>query len=205
MANASRPRYSGILIKPMTKHAAVAEGECECEIAHALLGLTTVSTPAEAEARNIRQRAHRVSALYRHYGIPEHSDSGVHRLLLAVAGAHIPGFSFLEGHERGRGAPGKWKGAGGGGDRSRNLFADVRSLTTRGMSAKSACKVIAKKSCYRERYGNETGANLLRRYQEAAKDPNLVPRLSGPPITLEDCDEAALIEGYALRADNLAP
>jgi len=139
------------------------------------------------------QVAIRMGALTEHFGIKKNDPNALSVLLLRLAQEHVPGFQVKKPFTKKKGRPGKWAG-----QRSLQLFADVRSLVKNGLNEHSACRVLANNPRYRSRYEGITQANLYRRFTENKTNDSIVANLLGQCEGDSSEIENYLIEFFAL-------
>ena len=150
-----KKKYTGILNEPMNLHAVSS-------MATALQGLELTKDDETANEQNMNQLTSRMKSLYEFYGIQQFTPDSELSMVLALASAHVPGFQWKDPLKKKGGRPSKWKG-----DKSAELYADVKYLESTGLSALSACHHLTTNQKYSNRYKGETKKNLYRRYQEA--------------------------------------
>jgi hypothetical protein len=146
--------------------------------------LTPPEKVAELQAAQLRQQE---EALFQHYGIDPMSSTAWRHLALALAEDHVPGFQILPDNAKTYGRPKKWDGS-----KYWELYADVKSLERKELSALNACEILSK----RDRYKGYTKQNLYRRFQDADGKgvwPAFISRFKAEGAPVDDW----IIEQYA--------
>jgi hypothetical protein len=146
-----------------------------------------LASPEQVEEIQAAEQRQRIEALFQHYGIDQKKSDACARLVLALAQDHVPGFQILPDDAKAYGRPKEWDGS-----RYWELYADVKSLEKKGLSALSACENLSR----RDRYKGYSKENLYRRYQEADEKgyfPYFISKMKSESAPVEDW----MIENYA--------
>lgn len=131
-----------------------------------LSGLRAIplSTGYDPQKLYTKERAEKMDLLLEAYGIAPDDPETWRALAYLLACDYVPGFKHVT---RKRGRPCKWQGR-----KSVELYADVKSLESEGMSVRSACRVLTTSPRFKSRYEGETDKNLRGRYAEALDKMN---------------------------------
>jgi hypothetical protein len=145
---AARPKYAGVLRKPIYFHVPFFPSE---------------EVEADEQEALMKAFTERTLALYAHYGLKPNVGNAV-ALALALAKDHIPGFRIVYEPPRRPGRPRRESGP----QKDLGLCRDVIQLETQGgLSVTRACQLLSKRSAY----AGVSPKTLERRYYIARATP----------------------------------